>query len=70
MPERTGLPPEFLQSNISAYVRGTKEPPICVIMKYDEVADVWIDVLVQDSLDPPNIIPSNQKHDGLKRKRR
>jgi len=70
MLERLDLPPEFSQSNISAYERGTKEPPIFVIMKYAEVANVWIDVLVEDSLDLPHIIPSKQKHEGLKRKRR
>lgn len=70
MLERLDLPPEFSQSNISAYERGTKEPPIFVIMKYAEVANVWIDVLVQDSLDLPHIIPSKRKHEGLKRKRR
>ena len=70
MLERLELPPEFSQSNISAYERGTKEPPIFVIMKYAEIANVWIDVLVWDSLDLPNIIPSKQKHEGLKRKRR
>lgn len=70
MLERLELPPEFSQSNISAYERSTKEPPIYVIMKYAEVANVWIDVLVRDSLDLPNIIPSRQKHEGLRRKRR
>lgn len=70
MLEHLDLPPEFSQSNISAYERGTKEPPIFVIMKYAKIANVWIDVLVQDSLDLPTIIPSNQKHEGLKRKRR
>ncbi len=70
MLERLELPPEFSQSNISAYERGTKEPPICVIIRYAEVANVWIDVLVQDSLDLPKIIPSKLKHEGLKGKRR
>lgn len=70
MLERLKLPPEFSQSNISAYERGTKEPPIFVIMEYAEVVNVWIDVLVRDSLDLPNIIPSKRKHEGLKRKRR
>lgn len=68
MLERLGLPPEFSQSNISAYERGAKEPPIFVIMKYAQVANVWIDVLVQDSLDLPHVIPSRRKHEGLERK--
>ena len=68
MLERLNLPPEFTQSNISAYERGTKEPPVFVIMKYAEVANVWMDVLVRDSLDLPHVIPSRRKHEGLKRK--
>jgi transcriptional regulator with XRE-family HTH domain len=64
------LPSEITQSNISAYERGTKEPPIFVIMKYAKVANVWIDVLVEDALDLPNRIPSSRKHQGLERKPR
>lgn len=67
MLERLQLLPEITQSNISAYERGTKEPPIFVIIKYAEVANVWIDVLVKDSLDLPNRIPSARKHEGIKR---
>lgn len=65
---RLELPPEITQSNISAYERGTKEPPIFVIMKYAHVANVWIDVLVEDSLDLPSKIPSSSKHIGVRRK--
>jgi transcriptional regulator with XRE-family HTH domain len=68
MLERLHLPSEFTQSNISAYERGAKEPPVFVIMKYAEVANVWIDVLVRDSLDLPRVIPSRHKHEGMKRK--
>jgi transcriptional regulator with XRE-family HTH domain len=69
MLERLDLPPEITQSNISAYERGTKEPPIFVIMRYAEIANVWIDVLVKDSLDLPGKIPSPRKHEGIQRKR-
>ena len=67
MLERLQLLPEITQSNISAYERGTKEPPIFVIIRYAEVANVWIDVLVKDALDLPNRIPSARKHEGIKR---
>jgi transcriptional regulator with XRE-family HTH domain len=66
MLERLQLLPEITQSNISAYERGTKEPPIFVIIRYAEIANVWIDVLVKDSLDLPNRIPSARKHEGIK----
>ena len=70
MLERLDLPAEITQSNISAYERGTKEPPLLVIMKYAEVANVWIDVLVNDSLDLPSTLPSIRKHEGVKRRRK
>jgi transcriptional regulator with XRE-family HTH domain len=70
MLERLELPAEITQSNISAYERGTKEPPLLVIMKYAEVANVWIDVLVNDSLDLPSTLPSIRKHEGIKRRRK
>ena len=70
MLERLELPAEITQSNISAYERGTKEPPIFVIMKYAKVANVWIDVLVEDALDLPSGIPSSHKHQGVRRKPR
>ena len=68
IPERLELPPEITQSNISAYERGTKEPPIFVIKKYAEIANLWIDVLVDDSLDLPQRIPARRKHAGIRRK--
>ena len=68
MLERLKLLPEITQSNISAYERGTKEPPIFVIIRYAEIANVWVDVLVKDSLDLPNTIPSARKHEGVKRR--
>jgi len=68
MPARLELPTKITQSNISAYERGMKEPPIFVIMKYAHVANVWIDVLVEDSLDLPSRIPSSRKHKGVMRK--
>lgn len=67
---RLELPTEITQSNISAYERGTKEPPIFVIMKYAKVANVWIDVLVEDTLDLPSRIPTSHKHQGIRRKPR
>lgn len=70
MLKRLKLPPEITQSNISAYERGTREPPVFIIMRYAEVANVWIDVLVNDLLELPDVLPSSRKHEGIKRKRK
>jgi transcriptional regulator with XRE-family HTH domain len=64
------LPPVITQSTLSAYERNAKLPPYFVLARYGDVANVWIDVLVRDSLDLPEKIPSQSKHEGAQRKRR
>lgn len=63
------LPPVISQSTLSAYERNAKLPPYFVLARYGEVANVWIDVLVHDSLDLPDKIPSptKTKHGGVPR---
>ncbi len=61
------LPPVITQSTISAYERNSKLPPYFVLARYGDVANVWIDVLVRDSLDLPEKLPSPTKikHGGV-----
>lgn len=63
------LPPVISQTTISAYERNAKLPPYFVLARYGDVANVWIDVLVRDSLDLPERLPSltKIKHGGIER---
>jgi transcriptional regulator with XRE-family HTH domain len=63
------LPPVITQSTLSAYERNAKLPPYFVLARYGDVANVWIDVLVRDSMDLPKKIPSRNIHEGMQRKR-
>jgi transcriptional regulator with XRE-family HTH domain len=67
MLKRLDLPPVITQSTISAYERNAKLPPYFVLARYGDLANVWIDVLVRDSLDLPDRLPSQTKtkHGGL-----
>jgi transcriptional regulator with XRE-family HTH domain len=67
MLKRLALPPVITQSTISAYERNAKLPPYFVIARYGDLANVWIDVLVRDSLDLPQKLPSPTKikHGGV-----
>lgn len=60
------LPPVITQSTISAYERNAKLPPYFVLARYGDIANVWIDVLVRDSLNLPATLPSptKMKHGG------
>ena len=45
-------------SHISGYERGTREPPLDVLLQYARVAGVPVEVLIDDKLDLPNKLPS------------
>ncbi|HKH20815.1 MAG TPA: helix-turn-helix transcriptional regulator [Gammaproteobacteria bacterium] len=61
------FPPVITQSTLSAYERNAKLPPYFVLARYGDVANIWIDVLVRDSLDLPETLPSRTKtkHGGI-----
>ncbi|HYG78813.1 MAG TPA: helix-turn-helix transcriptional regulator [Pyrinomonadaceae bacterium] len=68
MLKRLDLPEEILQTSISQYEKGKIEPPIFVLLRYAEVANVWVEVLLKDTLDLPEALPSPVKHEGVSRK--
>jgi transcriptional regulator with XRE-family HTH domain len=67
MLRRLNLPPVVTQSTLSAYERNAKLPPYYVLARYGDIANVWIDVLVRDSMDLPEKLPSptKTKHGGI-----
>lgn len=68
MLERLGYADELFRSSISGYELGKREPPLPVLLRYAQVAGVWIDVLVDDELDLPNRLPNNSKSAAVKRR--
>ena len=65
---RLGLADELTQSDVSAFERGTREPPLMVLLQYARVAAVWIDVLVDDEMDLPAKLPDASRREGVRRK--
>lgn len=49
-----GSPDRLLQSSISGYERGLREPPLLVLLRYARIAGVSADVLIDDKLDLPD----------------
>jgi transcriptional regulator with XRE-family HTH domain len=62
------LPDEILQTSISQYERGKIEPPIFVLLRYSDVVNIWLEVLLRDELDLPERLPAHPKSEGIKRK--
>ena len=66
MLRRLQLEDQFTRSEISAYERGVREPPLNVLLKYSEVARVWINAFADDQVELPTILPSAQMHSGVR----
>lgn len=65
---RLGLTDELTQSDISAFERGTREPSLNVLLKYSELARVWVNTLIDDAMDLPKDIPCDRMREGARRK--
>jgi transcriptional regulator with XRE-family HTH domain len=65
---RLGLDDELTQAEWSAYERGVRIPSLPVLLMIAELAGVWIDVLVNDDLDLPGVIPASPKSEGVFKK--
>lgn len=63
MLRRLSSPDKLLQTSISGYERGVREPPLLVLLEYARVAGVCMDVLVDDSVDLPNKLPGRHRRD-------
>jgi transcriptional regulator with XRE-family HTH domain len=62
MLRRLNSPDKLLQTSISGYERGVREPPLLVLLEYARVAGICMDVLVDDNLDLPEKLPSPPNH--------
>ena len=65
-----GAEEHLYRTNISNYELGEREPPLYVLLSYARLANVWMDVLVDDELDLPDELPSKQKHEGVRHRRK
>ncbi|HEX7296175.1 MAG TPA: helix-turn-helix domain-containing protein, partial [Pyrinomonadaceae bacterium] len=68
MVRRLGLSNKLTREEVSAYERGVRQPSLSTLLRYAEVAGVWIDVLVDDDRDLPKEVPSPTKSEGLRRR--
>jgi transcriptional regulator with XRE-family HTH domain len=68
MIRRIGFEDDLSQAEVSMFERGIRVPPLPVILEYARAANVYVEVLIDDSLDLPAKVPSREKHEGVRRK--
>jgi transcriptional regulator with XRE-family HTH domain len=61
-----GLDETLFRSAVSGYELGTREPPLPVLLDYARAANVFVDALIDDSLDLPSTLPSDGKSEGVR----
>lgn len=64
---RLGLDESHFRSAISGYELGTREPPLPILLEYARIANVWVDILIDDEIDLPEQLPNPTKSEGIKR---
>ena len=67
MLRRLGAEDLIEYNRISEFETGKREPPLAILLLYARAANVWMDVLVDDELDLPVKLPSQEKSEGIKR---
>jgi len=65
---RLGLEDKITREDISKYERGVRLPHLFTLPRYAQVANVWMDVLVDDALELPLRLPSDGRSGGVKRR--
>lgn len=55
---RLGLENELQQERISKYERNIIEPPLYVLCAYADAAGVYVEVLIKDTLELPEVLPT------------
>lgn len=64
-----GLSDELFQGDISAFELGNRVPDLRTLLLLAQASGVYVDVLIDDSLDLPGRLPANPKSAGIKRKK-
>lgn len=65
-----GLTEVLFQGDISAYELGNRVPDLRTLLLLANLAGVFVDVLIDDTLDLPDKLPARPKSEGIRRKRR
>jgi transcriptional regulator with XRE-family HTH domain len=60
-----GLIEELEQDYVSKFERGVLVPPLHVLLAYAEAANVWVEALIKDSVDLPEVLPSRKRSEGI-----
>jgi transcriptional regulator with XRE-family HTH domain len=59
---------EITREYISGFERGTREPPLPVLLRIANLAGVYVEVLIDDEVELPEALPAKPKSVGVQRR--
>ena len=62
-----GLAGELTREEVSSFELGRRQPNLMTLWAYANVANLYVDALILDSVDLPEILPSPVKSEGVAR---
>jgi len=65
---RLGVEDQIDGARISGFETGLREPSLLILLQYARLANVYMEALVDDTLDLPTRLPSPTKTEGISRK--
>jgi transcriptional regulator with XRE-family HTH domain len=69
MIRRMGLTDELLREEVSLFEHGVRVPPLPVLLEYARAANVYVDALIDDTVDLPVSLPADSKTEGVRTRR-
>jgi transcriptional regulator with XRE-family HTH domain len=67
MINRMGLAHELTREEVSSFELGRRQPNLLILWAYADAANLYVDALILDSVDLPEILPSPIKNEGIQR---
>ena len=52
---------KIFRSHILEFEKGSREPQLPVLLAYAQIANIYVDVLINDDLEIPEKLPASQK---------
>jgi transcriptional regulator with XRE-family HTH domain len=62
-----GLEEELTREEISSFELGRRQPNLLTLLAYAKAANLYVDALIQDSMEIPEKLPSPSKSEGIPR---
>jgi transcriptional regulator with XRE-family HTH domain len=67
MIRRMGLEAELTREEVSSFELGRRQPNLLILWAYADTVNLYVDALILDSVDLPDMLPSPVKSGGIQR---